>query len=69
MRWGLWLTVVLVLLLAAYMVWPLTGFCRIASAIEAKDAQLLWPSASNFVRYDDLLLNKSLPNISNLPAK
>lgn len=41
MRWGLWLTVVLVLLLAAYMVWPLTGFYRIASAIEAKDATAL----------------------------
>jgi Protein of unknown function (DUF2939) len=39
MRRGLWITVVLALLLGAYMSWPLVGFYGIASAVEAKDAR------------------------------
>jgi Protein of unknown function (DUF2939) len=41
MRWGLWITVVLILLLATYMAWPLVGFYRIASAVEARNAAAL----------------------------
>jgi Protein of unknown function (DUF2939) len=39
MRRGLWITVVLALLLGAYMSWPLVGFYGIASAVEAMDAR------------------------------
>src|SRR5262245_53704729 len=40
-RWGLWITIVLILLLAAYLTWPLIGFYRIASAVESKNAAAL----------------------------
>ena len=39
MRRGIWITVVLALLLGAYMSWPLVGFYGIASAVEAMDAR------------------------------
>jgi hypothetical protein len=39
--WGRWITVLLVLLLAVYLVWPLVGFYRIASAVESKNAAAL----------------------------
>jgi hypothetical protein len=39
MRRGLWITVVLALLLGAYMSWPLVGFYGIASAVEAMHAR------------------------------
>src|SRR6266481_6516384 len=41
MRWGLWITVVLILLLVAYFAWPLVGFYRLASAVEARNAGAL----------------------------
>jgi Protein of unknown function (DUF2939) len=41
MRWKLWTAVVLVVLLAAYAIWPVVGFYRIASAIESRDAAAL----------------------------
>jgi len=40
-RWGRWIAVVLVLLVAAFFIWPLVGFYRIASAVEAKNATAL----------------------------
>jgi hypothetical protein len=40
-RWGRWITVFLMLLLAAFFIWPLVGFYRIASAVEAKNATAL----------------------------
>lgn len=41
MRWILWIAIVLVPLLAAYTVWPLIGFYKIASAIESRNAAAL----------------------------
>jgi Protein of unknown function (DUF2939) len=41
MRWGLWIAGVSILLLAAYLTWPLVGFYRIASAVEANNAAAL----------------------------
>jgi uncharacterized membrane protein HdeD (DUF308 family) len=32
MRWGLWTTVVLIVLLLAYFAWPFVGFYSLASA-------------------------------------
>ena len=40
-RWGRWIAVVLILLVAAFFIWPLVGFYRIASAVEAKNATAL----------------------------
>jgi len=40
-RWGRWIAVVLILLVAAFFIWPLIGFYRIASAVEAKNATAL----------------------------
>jgi len=40
-RWGRWITVLLILLLAAYLIWPLVGFYRIASAVESRNAAAL----------------------------
>jgi hypothetical protein len=37
MRWTLRIAAVLAVLLLAYAIWPVVGFARIASAIEAKD--------------------------------
>ena len=37
-RWGHWITVLLILLLATYFTWPLVGFYRIGSAVESKNA-------------------------------
>src|SRR5262245_57812574 len=41
MRRGLWITAALMLLIATFFIWPLVGFYRIASAVEAKDATAL----------------------------
>jgi hypothetical protein len=41
MRWTLRIAVFLAVLLLAYTIWPVTGFFRIASAVEAKDAAAL----------------------------
>ena len=38
MRWGLWTTVVLIVLLVAYFAWPLVGFYSLASAVESRNA-------------------------------
>jgi len=40
-RWGRWITVLLILLLATYFTWPLVGFYRIGSAVESKNAAAL----------------------------
>jgi Protein of unknown function (DUF2939) len=40
-HWGRWITVFLILLLAAYLIWPLVGFYRIGSAVESKNAAAL----------------------------
>jgi hypothetical protein len=37
MRWAIRIAAVLAVLLLAYAIWPVVGFARIASAIEAKD--------------------------------
>jgi hypothetical protein len=37
MRWAIRIAAVLAILLLAYAIWPVVGFARIASAIEAKD--------------------------------
>lgn len=54
MRRALWATVILVVLLAAYAIWPVVGFYRIASAIESRDGAAL----SKLVDFP--LLRKSL---------
>ena len=41
MRWSLWITVVLVIALSAYAIWPVVGFYRIASAVDSRDAAAL----------------------------
>jgi Protein of unknown function (DUF2939) len=41
MRWTLRIVAVLLVLLLAYAIWPVVGFIRIASAVEAKDAAAL----------------------------
>jgi outer membrane protein TolC len=41
MRWTLRVAALLAVLLAAYAVWPVVGFCRLASALEARDAAAL----------------------------
>jgi hypothetical protein len=41
MRWGLWTTVVLIVLLVAYFVWPLVGFYSLALAVESRNAAAL----------------------------
>jgi hypothetical protein len=41
MRWTLGITAVLAALLLAYAIWPVAGFFRIASTIEARDAAAL----------------------------
>jgi hypothetical protein len=41
MRWFLRLTVVLLVLLAAYAAWPLHGLYRLAAAVQARDAPAL----------------------------
>jgi hypothetical protein len=41
MRRTLWIAAVLLLLLLAYVLWPVAGFYRLASAIEAKDSAKL----------------------------
>jgi hypothetical protein len=41
MRRALWITALLLLLLLAYALWPVTGFYRLAAAVEAKDAEAL----------------------------
>lgn len=41
MRWTLRIAAILALLLLAYAIWPVVGFYRIASAIEARDAASL----------------------------
>jgi len=40
-RWGHWITVLLILLLATYFTWPLVGFYRIGFAVESKNAAAL----------------------------
>jgi len=37
MRWGLWTTVVLIVLLVAYFAWPLVGFYSLALAVESSE--------------------------------
>jgi hypothetical protein len=41
MRWTLRIVAVLAVLLLAYAIWPVVGFARIASAIEARDGAAL----------------------------
>src|SRR3954451_16444236 len=41
MRRALWITIVFVVLLGAYAVWPVVGFYRIASAVEARNSTAL----------------------------
>jgi Protein of unknown function (DUF2939) len=41
MRWTLRIAAILAILLVAYGIWPLVGFYKIASAIEARDAAAL----------------------------
>jgi hypothetical protein len=41
MRWSLRIAAVLAVLLLAYAIWPVVGFARIASAIEASDGAAL----------------------------
>jgi DUF2939 family protein len=41
MRWTLPIAAILAVLLLAYAIWPVAGFFRIASAIEARDAPAL----------------------------
>jgi len=41
MRWTLRIAAILAVLLVAYAIWPVVGFYRIASAIEARDAAAL----------------------------
>jgi Protein of unknown function (DUF2939) len=41
MRWTLRIAAVLLILLLAYAIWPVVGFARIASAVEAKDGEAL----------------------------
>jgi hypothetical protein len=41
MRWTLRIAAILAVLLLAYAIWPVVGFFRIASAIEARDAAAL----------------------------
>jgi hypothetical protein len=41
MRWSLRIAAVLAVLLLAYAIWPVVGFARIASAIEARDGAAL----------------------------
>ena len=41
MRWGLWATVALIVLLVAYFAWPLVGFYSLASAVESRNAAAL----------------------------
>lgn len=41
MRWTLRIAAILAVLLLAYAIWPVVGFVRIASAIEARDAAAL----------------------------
>jgi hypothetical protein len=41
MRWTLRIAAILAVLLVAYAIWPVVGFARIASAIEARDAAAL----------------------------
>jgi Protein of unknown function (DUF2939) len=41
MRWTLGIAAVLAVLLLAYAIWPVVGFARIASAIEARDGAAL----------------------------
>ena len=41
MRWTLRIAAILAVLLLAYAIWPVAGFFRIASAIEARDAAAL----------------------------
>ena len=41
MRWTLRIAAILAVLLLAYAIWPVAGFFRIASAIEARDAPAL----------------------------
>ena len=41
MRWTLRIAAILAVLLLAYAIWPVAGFFRIASAIEARDASAL----------------------------
>src|SRR5262245_29354001 len=41
MRWAFRIAAVLAVLLLAYAIWPVVGFARIASAIEARDSAAL----------------------------
>jgi hypothetical protein len=41
MRWAIRIAAVLAVLLLAYAIWPVVGFARIASAIEARDGAAL----------------------------
>src|SRR3954454_13743492 len=41
MRWAVWITVVFVVLLGAYAVWPVVGFYQIASAVESRNSTAL----------------------------
>jgi hypothetical protein len=41
MRWTLRIAAILAVLLVAYAIWPVVGFYRIASAVEARDAAAL----------------------------
>jgi Protein of unknown function (DUF2939) len=54
MRWTLRISAILAVLLVAYAIWPVAGFYRIASGIEARDA------ASLSKRVDFRALRKSL---------
>jgi hypothetical protein len=54
MRWTLRIAALLAVLMAAYAVWPVVGFYRIASAVQARDAAAL------SARVDFRALRKSL---------
>lgn len=41
MRWKIWIPFVLIAFLAAYAVWPVAGFYRIASAVQSRNAAAL----------------------------
>jgi hypothetical protein len=56
MRWTLRIAAILAVLLLAYAIWPVAGFFRIASAIEARDA----PALAKLV--DFRALRKNLTN-------
>jgi hypothetical protein len=65
MRWGLWTTVVLIVLLVAYFAWPLVGFYSLASAVESRNAAAL----AERVDFPSLRRSLSQQVIAEYPAK